>query len=75
MRVVCIGYRDWALKIYDTLESSLPYEFLIIRSKNQYDESVIQDFQPDLVLFYGWSWVITDNIIENIVVVAQYRIR
>jgi len=65
MRVVCIGYRDWALKIYDTLESSLPYEFLIIRSKNQYDESVIQDFQPDLVLFYGWSWVITDNIIEN----------
>ena len=65
MRIVCIGYRDWALKIYDTLESKLPHQFLILRSKEQYDEQVVQDFQPNLVLFYGWSWIVSDDIIEK----------
>ena len=35
MRIVCIGYRDWALKIYDKLSQDFDYNFLIIRNKNQ----------------------------------------
>jgi methionyl-tRNA formyltransferase len=65
MRIVCIGYRDWALKIYDKLAQEFDFNFLIIRNKNQYNELVIRDFKPDYILFYGWSWIIKSEILRN----------
>ena len=65
MRVVCVGYRNWALKIYDALAESTKHQFLILRSNEQYDEEAVNFFKPDLVLFYGWSWIISDKIINN----------
>jgi len=38
---------------------------LIIRNRNQYDEKIIHDFIPDYILFYGWSWIIPEEIINN----------
>jgi methionyl-tRNA formyltransferase len=64
MRIACIGYRDWALAIYDQLARETDHVFLILRSKVQFSESVITDFKPDLVLFYGWSWIVPIQIID-----------
>ncbi len=65
MRVACIGYRSWALNIYDRLADALDDVFLIFRTKDQYDEEVLSDFRPDLVLFYGWSWHVDEKIIKD----------
>jgi len=58
MRICCIGYRDWALKIYDDL--SQEFETLILKELN---EPEIRDYNPDYVLFYGWSDIIDEKIL------------
>jgi methionyl-tRNA formyltransferase len=65
MRVACVGYRSWALNIYDHLADVLDDVFLIFRTRAQYDEEVLKDFRPDLVLFYGWSWHVAERIIND----------
>ncbi len=65
MRVVCVGYRDWALSIYDRLAKQTDHQFFIVRSRAQYDEVAIRDFKPDFILFYGWSWMVPPVLLEE----------
>lgn len=66
MKVACVGYRGWALRIYDDLARTTGHEFLIIRSRAEYDETVLRRFQPDLVLFYGWSWIVPPAVVSDL---------
>ena len=64
--ILCITYRDWAAKIYDALEASLPELcFKIIKEKSQFSEDIVFEFDPDIILWYGWSWIIPDNILNS----------
>jgi len=65
VRIACIGYREWALRIYDHLSSNTDHQFIIFRNKEQYDESTLDDFKPDIVLFYGWSWLVSSKLIKR----------
>jgi methionyl-tRNA formyltransferase len=66
MKIACVGYRDWALKIYDEIQNIFPeYEFFIIRRKSDYNEKKIVEFQPDRILFYGWSDLIHEKLITR----------
>ncbi len=67
MKIMCISYRDWALKIYEklVLEFSNKYDFKIISSKSEFDKKKIHDFNPDIILWYGWSWFVEKKIINN----------
>ena len=65
MKIACVGYRDWAISIYEQLEKELQYEFLIFRSKNEFNKTQLISFKPDMILFYGWSWIIESDLIEN----------
>ena len=62
MRVTCVGYRNWALEIYDALCRQSDHEFLIFRSREEFCEQQIASFQPDMILFYGWSWKIQEDL-------------
>ena len=64
-RIACIGYRSWAVNIYDRLAKSSDQVFLIFRTKAQYNEDALRDFCPDLVLFYGWSWFVPEQILQD----------
>lgn len=64
MRIACVGYRNWALNIYDRLAASTDHTFLIFRSKVQFNAEALSDFKPDLVLFYGWSWLVPTDLLE-----------
>ena len=50
-------------KIYDKLKlnNSKNHNFLIFRNKEEFDSEKLIDFKPDLILWYGWSWLV-DNI-------------
>ena len=65
MRIACVGYRNWAINIYDRLAKTLDHTFLIFRTRAQYNEDVLKDFRPDLVLFYGWSWHVPEQILQD----------
>jgi methionyl-tRNA formyltransferase len=65
MRVACVGYRKWALNIYDSLAATSDHIFLIFRNQCQFDINVLDDFKPDLILFYGWSWIVPSDLLDR----------
>lgn len=65
MKVACVGYREWALKIYDNLARCSEHVFLIFRSKSQFSIPILHDFNPDIILFYGWSWMVPADLLDR----------
>ena len=65
MRIACIGYREWALKIYTNIQKKSDHIFLNIKNFETYSDQIIKDFSPDLVMFYRWSWIVSKELIEN----------
>lgn len=65
-KILCVGYRDWAIKIYNDLLERFPdKEIHIISCKDDYQDSFVDEYNPDLILFYGWSWLVSENIISE----------
>ena len=64
MKIACIGYRSWALNIYDDLAKRSNHEFLIFRSHAEYNADILRQFNPDFALFYGWSLRVENEIIR-----------
>ena len=64
MKICCVGYRTWALNIYDYI-GELGYEVFLINSKKKYCEKAIRNYNPDYILFYGWSWIIDQDLIKS----------
>ncbi len=65
MKVLCVGYRNWAISIYNNLKKTTNHKIKIISSKNDYSQKKIFEFNPELILFYGWSWKISKKIIDQ----------
>ena len=65
-KILCVTYRGWACNIYDMLQEALPhYDFKIIRTKEDYSEPIIRNYNPDIILWYGWSWKIPKIIVGS----------
>ncbi len=67
MRIACVTYRSWAIEIYDRLEKEFykKNEFLIFRTKEEFDSEKLKSFNPNIILWYGWSWMVKDFFIDN----------
>ena len=82
MKIVCVGYRDWALEIYERLKVFYGNTHnIIIVNKEEYSEAFLEKEKPDMVLFYGWSWKIKTSVInihllcQNIGEALQFKIK
>ena len=63
---MCCTYRNWAKEIYKFLEYRFQeHDFIIINSKEELSYSDITNINPDLILWYGWSWIIPENILDT----------
>jgi methionyl-tRNA formyltransferase len=65
MKILCVGYREWSLSIYDRLKKNPAHQYYIIRSEGDYNPKIINDFQPNIILFYGWSKIVSTDIVKN----------
>ena len=67
MNIACITYRDWAIDIYEKVYDIYKDEhnFLIWRKKDEFDAVALKKFHPDLILWYGWSWIIEDEFVND----------
>ena len=66
MKVLCVGYRDWALNIYNNLKDQISeHEFMIISSEAEFEKIRVSKINPDLILFYGWSSIVSEKLINE----------
>ena len=66
MKIVCVGDRKCALEIYERLKIFYGTSHdIVIFDKDNYSETSLTQENPDMVLFYGWSWKISPSIIEK----------
>ena len=65
MRIVCVGYRSWSINLYNRLSKEIDHEFIIIKKTKTTPVSKIIKHDPDLILFYGWSWHVPEKITNN----------
>lgn len=65
MRVLYFGYRDWAFNIYKKISESTNIEIIYCNNKNLTTIDFIDSIKPDIVLFYGWSWMIDTSVIDK----------
>ena len=67
MNIACVTYRDWAVDIYDKLEEVYKdkHNFLIYRTKEEFDSEELKLFKPNLILWYGWSWIVEDLFVND----------
>jgi len=63
MKLVGIGYRNWAISIYENLANKKINIKIIKKNNISFDE--IQKYSPDFVLFYGWSSKVNKTIINK----------
>ena len=67
MNIACITYRDWAIDIYKKIFEVYKnkHNFLIWTNKDSYNADTLKEFKPDLILWYGWSWVVEDVFVND----------
>lgn len=67
MNIACITYRSWAIDIYEKLYEVYKnqHNFLIYKAKDEFDADNLKAFKPDLILWYGWSWIIEGEFLNQ----------
>ena len=65
VKLVCFGYRIWALNIYKFLKKRKTIRVYIFKKKKDVSFKKIKKINPDYILFYGWSEKISSNIINS----------
>lgn len=64
MKIIGYGYRDWALEIFNNIRE-IPDEMYVMSSKRTVKYDIIETINPDMVLFYGWSWMVPQEIVDK----------
>ena len=65
-KVLCVGYREWALNIYIRIAKNYKDGSVrVIKSYDEYCNSFVREYNPDFILFYGWSWIVDEDIIGD----------
>ncbi len=65
VNVVGFAYRDWAWNILHHCGQQPGVDMAIFRKPEKVTLENIQRYNPDIVLFYGWSWKVPSEIIKR----------
>ena len=63
MKILCVGYRDWAIKIYKNLNLNKKKKIYFHCTRSGLNKK-ISKLSPNIILFYGWSWKIEEKILN-----------
>ena len=68
LTILCFGYREWSLAIYNNISNNqLLNKHRFITTSNAYFVNLdfIEKIKPDIILFYGWSEIIPEEIVKT----------
>lgn len=74
MNIACITYREWATRIYNQLFDKYKNEhkFLLVSSKEEFNKKELIEFNPNIILWYGWSWIVDEYFTEKYISVMLH---
>ena len=52
MKIALVGYRNWAMNIYDNISQETSHKFIRINSKEDFSEEKLFNFDPDFILIH-----------------------
>ena len=61
MKLIGISYRKWAIEIYKKIKKNK----IKIFETNKIPLKQIKKINPDYILFYGWSWKVSNSITKK----------
>lgn len=64
MKIIGVGYRSWAISIYKDIQKNKKHKVLILKEK-KINLTKINKFNPEFILFYGWSWMVPKSLIKK----------
>tara|TARA_B100000674_G_scaffold498856_1_gene539978 strand:- start:4797 stop:5456 length:660 start_codon:yes stop_codon:yes gene_type:complete len=64
-KILCFGYRDWAIEIYNRLADCSRLDVHIFTEKELLTVDLVIRHSPDFILFYGWSWYVPSEIVSG----------
>lgn len=64
MRLLFFAYRDWAINIFNRCKND-DDEFILVSNKKSCNKDFIDSISPDIIFFYGWSWIVPNEIIDD----------
>lgn len=65
VKILGYAYRQWATSILNAV-SVLQYTNMQIENEpSQVNKEVVEECNPDLILFYGWSWKVPDWLVDE----------
>jgi len=59
------GYRDWAINIFKSVSASCGDQWLLVTDKRSCNKEFIDKLKPAIIFFYGWSWIVPGEIVNN----------
>ncbi len=63
--MIC-GYRDWAYDIFKNTELTFDGQKEVIYIDDTEDfELLVDKYNPEIIFFIGWSWIIDEKIVNN----------
>ena len=65
IKVVGVGYRSWAKAIFNEVGELPDVDLVQVHTKETDLLAVLKAVDPEVVLFYGWSWIVTDTVISQ----------
>jgi len=65
MRMIGCGYRGWALTIMEKVKKWPGIDLMVLKSKEDVSLEPFTQHDPVLVLFYGWSWKVPEEITQK----------
>ena len=63
-RFLFFAYREWAINIFKNVSSN-DNNFILMNNKELCTLEFIDSLNPDIIFFYGWSWMIKEEIINK----------
>lgn len=72
-KILFCGYREWSLKIYGYIEGKFrdKAELKLARDEKEFEDT-IKSFNPGLILFIGWSWIIDKGTVSKFLCICLH---
>lgn len=64
MKILCVGYRKWSKEIYKNIAKKKNLKIYYHSKKSGLNKKILR-LVPDMIFFYGWSWIIKEKIFNK----------
>tara|TARA_Y100000310_G_scaffold344374_1_gene456833 strand:- start:1727 stop:2425 length:699 start_codon:yes stop_codon:yes gene_type:complete len=81
-KILICGYRDWAIQIMRGNLDSIAWRFAILKFDKEVDFKLVEnkqsfkkclkEYEPDLIFFIGWSWIISEDTINKYICICLH---